>query len=340
MTNPKSFRESVALYGEIMLKAWATAWGHKELWLVAALAGLANTGTVFQNVFETFWHVSPQKLISWTSIEEFFTQIPWLRDYLQALMLESPTRLWTTTAVVIALLIIVSVGILGSQQLTLTAATRGAKGKAHLGFRDLAKYLHHLHFVRLLAINLSACLATTILFSLTALLLSLLLTSTLELNFFIYLAVYTLILPLALVANLLAMLCLVNVIRKGDGLIAAWHHSVRAVREHWLFFCELSLCLFIVNFLASTVLAALFVGTTLCLSVVAALALKAGSLTVMAIISVFTAALGALLIIAYGGLATLFNYAVWAEAAEKTDRPHLIPAIEHAVRHFLKPFQR
>jgi hypothetical protein len=328
MTDPKTFAGSLRLYGQMMLRAWSTAWGHKELWLLAALAGLANTGTVFQNVFETFWHVSPQKIISWTTIEEFFSGWPWLRTYLNALMLESPLRIGVT------------VGILGSQQLILTAATRGAKNKTHLTFRELAKYLRHLHFVRLLAVNIGAVLATTILFGLTALALSLLLTASLEINFFVYLAVYTLILPLALLANLLAMLCLVNVIRKNEGLIAAWHHSVRALRQHWLFLCELSLVLFIVNFLASTVLAAIFIGATLCLSVLAALALKAGSLLMMAIISVFTAALGALLIIAFGGLSTLFNYSVWAEASERTEKTSLLPALEHAVRHFLKPFRK
>lgn len=340
MSDPKTFRESIKLYGEIMRRAWQTAWRHKELWFLAALAGLANTGTVFENVFQIFWRVSPQKLISWESIGEFFNQYPWAQDYLKALIHAGPTTLWLTIAVVICLLLIVAVGVLGSQQLALMSAVRGAKNKAHLGFKDLAKYLHHLHLVRLLAINLIVTIVTTILFGLTAMLLSLLLTASLELNFFVYVAVYALILPFALVINLLGMLWLVNVIRRDEGIIVAWHHSLRAISEHWIFFCELSLVIFIVNFLASTLLAIIFFGVTICLSVLAALALKAGSLIAAAVLAVITAALGALLIICYGGLSTLFNYSVWAEALEKTEKMKLLPAIEHATRAFLKPFRK
>ena len=340
MTDPKTFSESIKLYGEIMRRAWQTAWRNKELWFLAALAGLANTGTVFENVFQTFWRVSPQKLISWASISEFFNQYPWAQDYLKALIHAGPTTLWVTVAIIIVLMVIIAVGVLGSQQLALMSAVRGAKNKAHLGFKDLAKYLHHLHLIRLLAVNLIVAIITAILFGLTAVLLSLLLTTTLELNFFVYVAVYALVLPFALLANLLGMLWLVNIIRREKVIIVAWNHSVYAVREHWIFFCELSLVLFIINFLASTLLAIIFFGVTICLSVLAALALKAGSLIAAAIIAVFTASIGALLVICYGGLSTLFNYSVWAEALEKTDKMRLLPAIEHATRAFLKPFRK
>ncbi len=340
MTDPKTFRESIKLYADIMLRAWHTAWRHKELWFLAALAGLANTGTVFENVFQTFWRVSPQKLISWASISEFFNQYPWAQDYLKTLIAAGPLRLWLTAIVLIILMIVIAVGVLGSQQLALMSAIRGAKNKPHLGFKDLAKYLHHLHLVRLLAINLIVAIITAILFGLTAVLLSLLLTATLEINFFVYVAVYALILPFALMVNLLGMLCLVNVIRRDEGIIIAWHHSVRAVRDHWIFFSELSLILFVINFLASTLLAIIFFGITICLSVLAALALKAGLLLMAGIIAVFTSSMGVLLIICYGGISTLFNYSVWVEASEKTDKLRLIPAIEHATRAFLKPFRK
>lgn len=339
MANEKTWRSSFGLYASFMRRAWGTSWRHKELWFVAALAGLANTGTVFQNVFETFWRVAPQKFISWTTIEETWQRIPWLASYFKILVIDQPSRAWLTIALLILALLILAIGILGSQQLTLTAAVRGAKNKKYLGWRELTKYLHHLHFLRLFAVNALGFIALMIFYSLAGLLLAKLLTASVAINFIIYLAVYTLILPLALITNLFVMLCLVNVIRRDEGIVAAWHHTVRAVSEHWLFFFELAAALLIVNLLASTLLAVTFLGVTVCLSVLAVVALKAGSLLLASIISVFTAALGAI-IIAYGGLSTLFNYSVWTEALEKADKPGIIPAIEHMVKSFLKPFFR
>ncbi|MCH8049166.1 hypothetical protein IH979_00445 [Patescibacteria group bacterium] len=323
-----SFGKSIDIYGQIILRSLKTAWGHPEFWLIGALAGLASTGASSNHLFKSFWRIRPAETITFDTLRQVLDGLPWLATYVKNLLLLGPGRIGLTVLALFILAVAVVILVVGAQQLILISLHRIASRKKQLTLKQLFGALQHWHFWRIFSVDALVYLASMIILALAALVLTPLISGSTALNFVAYLAVYAVLIPLALVINILGMLTLVTIIRKETGLLEAFLHSLKLLRHHWLVAFELSILLFLINGIGTI---ALFLALILFAALVALLVLSslgAGSIVLMALITFFGVLGGVFIVVAYGGFMTVFNYGVWIRLAGRLERYGLLPAIE------------
>ena len=116
--------KTIDAYAKLIEQAWQTTWNHKEWWIIAAFAGLANTGGVFSSVFNTFWRLRPADMITAETILDTFPSIGWFFTYTSNLIaLENGQRLLSIALFILVLLLTLLI-VTTCQHLLLSAVKR------------------------------------------------------------------------------------------------------------------------------------------------------------------------------------------------------------------------
>ncbi|MDP2632015.1 MAG: hypothetical protein Q8P30_04615 [Candidatus Uhrbacteria bacterium] len=325
-------------YKKIISQAWQTTRTHKELWFFAILAGLANTGVVFNSVVKTFLRIRPADQVNLETFKYVVDLAPWLLLYIKNLLTLDTVRIVATVLVILLILSVATLVIVMSQHILLSGIFRSTRKKNQLKLRGLFRELRHLHFWRILSVDLLIYLLSSILLSFSSLALAGLLTDNLGIDLFVFTGIYTLLLPLLFTLNLLGMFVLINIVRLDKGLIRAFTRAWNLLSGHWLAALEVALLLFVINFLASILLLTALVIYAIPAIVFYIAAFHSGSLLLVAIVSVF-GALGALaIVLVFAGAITTFNYSIWIELMERFERYGATPVIDKLVARFKRMF--
>lgn len=326
----------VPVYRPILKQALATAWTHRELWPIAAVAGLAGTGAVLNDLLnEAKFAVS----VPAGSFSEACRNLPLLQVYKEQIMLASPGQITLGTLIVAAVIVLVLLAITACQQIILRVIHRAASKKAPVTWTELRHELLHPRLFRFLGLDLFLKLIVINLMIATTMLLSYLSVSTVISDAFFGLVFAVLVFCLALGLNIVVMLALIGVAKKDLGMGAALLYGWQLFRKHTWICLEMAALLFAANFLIS----AIYNGTILVLGIPAAYtflaALETGSfalyLGLMALITLVVAAVT----LGFAGFATTFTYAAWIGLAEHLDKKVVTSRIVVHTKRFFQTFK-
>lgn len=332
--------KSIDAYVTLIERAWKTTWNHKEWWIIAAFAGLANTGGVFSSVFNTFWRLRPADTISTDNIVEIFPIVGWLLAYVRNLVaLPANQQLWSVGlfALVIALALLI---VVTCQHLLLSAIKKGHKKTQAFTRKNIKKDLSHLHISRLFAVDALLYILLTLLLTGTAIPLSLLLTDYVSINLFLYAGIYAIILPLAFVFNIVGMMTLIYISQHNLSFGKALHQGMLLIHRHWLSALEISLVLFFINLVASLIFFLCLFVATIAIGLLFEFAFMANAYLLMSFITFLGILLAGAIALIYAGAITMINYATWSAYAKQICQKRHTPIIEHVAQLAQKTFAR
>jgi len=321
--------EGAKPYRALLTNALKTTWTHKELWAFGLFAALLNSGAIFSNVISAAVRLKPADQIA-TGIKAHLNDtlpstLSWTVDFIRMNVGALSLRIILLLIGIVILLLIALI----AQQLLLFGVWRSAKKKKHLPLRELFNELHHLHLLRLFAVN--ALVGLFLLLFLTALAFPLmqLLSSTNALyNLFLYMGFYAITLPVAFFANTVALFTMIHIVRLNEGLPRAFHTAVHTVSKHWLVLLELSAVVFLINLLmaATGVIGFGLIGVLYGVIAYASFALN--TMVVYTALSFFVVTLTVVVAALMIGAITTFNYSVFMEVAERLERFGILPITE------------
>ncbi|MBT4857067.1 hypothetical protein HON52_02665 [Candidatus Uhrbacteria bacterium] len=326
--------KSIDAYATLVERAWTTTWNHKEWWIVAAVAGLANTGGVFSSVFNTFWHLRPADTISADTIVDVFPIVGWFLAYVRNMIaLDTGDRL-ISVGILIVVLLAILIAIVTCQHLLLRAIKKGHKKTQEFTRKNIKKDLSHIHIARLFSVDAFFSLSLTLLVTGSAIPLSLLLTDYVGVNLFLYAGIYSIILPIAFLVNIVGMMALIFISQKDLSLFSALREGLYITQKHWLSALELSLVLFFINMVASIIFFFFLFIVAIGAGLLFELAFAANAYLLMSIITFVGILLAGAVVVIYAGAITMFNYSVWSGYAKLVRRAKHSPIMEYTFRLF------
>ncbi len=316
----------IKVYRPILKHALDTAWTHRELWPLAAIAGIAGTGTVVNDIL---------KLGQLGQVFSGFNPFGGLHF---AWLTTGPAQATVSSLLVLALAWLGVVLIATCQQIMLRITHHALKQKTHLSFKEIRSDMLHPRVLRFLTLDLFLKLAIVNLVVVSGLLVS-------YLNFSHSLpdALFGIIfligtLTLALCLNILVMLALIGIARQDLSVGRAIIYALRLFRKHTLIYFEVSLLLFAINFLISIT----YVCTLLILAVPVIFGflgvLKTGSTFGYLGLASVTSLIVASITVAFAGFTTTFTYAAWTALVERLEKKsvnlRIVAHTKHVIEHF------
>lgn len=326
----------VPIYRPIFKQALGTAWKHRELWPIAAIAGIAGTGVVINDLLSQAklatalpasglrGLIANQKLVSLSWDQVFHVSLSNL-----------------TLSAVIALVVVVALlyVIIACQQVMLRVVHGAMKRSSHLHWPELKQAFLHPRTWRFFTLDLATKLFVTNLMIAASTLLILL---RVNMNIFdgLFGVIFmTGVVTIALSVNILVMLALIGVTRQdlslGQALSYAWH----TYTNNTAVCLEMSMMLFGINFLLSTA----YQGTLVIMGIPTVFtfvaALTSGSWVLYSLLVAIVAALFLTITLAFAGFATTFTYATWVDLAERLSKKTVTPRMIAHTKHLMKAWR-
>lgn len=301
------------LYRPIILRALKTAWLHKELWPIAAVAGIAGTGTVLNDIITQ----GNGALAFPETGGGAFSFISFLQIYFGHLSVSTPQTAIASFFLFAFVLSSVVLLVTTAQHVILRAIHRATQEKKPISARELIREAEHPRLIRLFVINLFFKLLIV-----NSLLVGTLLLHTLNTTAVLSDAIFGLIFAFTVVAivfalNVLEVFSLIYVAKADDGLVDAMRDAWDLFAEHKAVSLEMSAVLFGINFLVT---AAYLLGVVV-LSVpflfLFGLAIATGSLGAISAISIALVITFVTASIATLGFITTFTLSAWTELVYK-----------------------
>ena len=322
----------VPVYRPILKHALETAWIHRELWPIAAVAGLAGTGAVVNDVLN---HAKLAASFPSSRFSETFGNLHLFETYRDQIIVATTGQITLITLTLILMVILAAFVVAACQQVILRVAHLALKRKTHLSFAQIRQEFMHPRVFRFLSLDLLLKLMIVNLMIVGTWLISGLNIGQIVTDAVFGLIFSATILSLALTLNVLVVMALIGVARKDLGLAESLTYAWRAYRRHSVIFLEMSLLLFAVNFLISSA----YDGTILVLGVTATLgfmaALASGSFPVYLCLVALTGLIAVVITLAFAGFATTFTYSAWAALAERLEKTTITPrVVVHGQRMF------
>ncbi|MFZ2681798.1 MAG: hypothetical protein WAZ14_01765 [Patescibacteria group bacterium] len=320
----------IPIYRPILKHALDTAWIHRELWPIAAIAGLAGTGSVINDVLNQAKLVSS---IPDSSFNQIFGNLHVLGVYRDNLLSASAGQITVATLGILGLSLVLAVTIASCQQLMLGVAHAALKSKKHLTLRDLASEFKPKKVLRFLQLDLILkLLVANITIGTT------LLVASLNVGHVISDAVFGVIftsfaIALALTINILIMVALVSVTKHNSTMSEALFSAWKLLRRYPAVCLEMTAVLFAVNFTMS----AAYSGVILLLGVPAVLgftaALNTGSLLLYLLVLTASILIAVTVTLAFAGFTTTFTYSAWTALVEQLSKKSITPrSVVHTKR--------
>jgi hypothetical protein len=292
------------------------AWFHRELWPLAAIAGIAGIGAGINDVLtqarlsSTLPGTDPLTLIASTS----FT-----RNMLANIVLQGPRAIILTTCITIAIGILMLLLMAWCQHIVLRAAHHAVTSKQALSMHELGKDATHPRIVRILTVDVLIKIIILNIVIVTGILLSSL-NPTISFFDALFGSIFSAsTILLAFIMNIWGMLALVHIVRKNTSVVAGLEYAWSLLRKHPVACLELSLLLFAVTFGISLVA---IVGLVLIGSLSIpffSIMISEGTFLGITMVTFLTVLIGATWAVAGAGFSTLVTYLSWTSLAETLD---------------------
>ena len=322
----------VPVYRPILKHAFSTAWLHRELWPLAAIAGLAGSGAVVNDVLN---QAKLAASIPSSTFSETFGRLHILEVYKDNLIFATPEQVTVGTIVLLTVGLLIVLVIAACQQVMLRVVHGALKRRTHLSLAEIRKEFVHPRLFRFLTLDLFLKLVVmNLMIATTVLLINLDVSSVISDAFFGFIFSLTAF-SLALSVNVLVMLALIGIARKDLSVNQALAYAWNLYRGHSFICLEMSLLLFAINFGISLIydLSMVTLGIPAVMAFLAAL--EAGSFVTYLGLLIVTGAVVVTLTLAFAGFATTFTYSAWTALAEHLDKKTITPrVVVHTKRFF------
>lgn len=337
-----SIAKTVEVYEKLLLQGFKATFSHIELWLVAIFASTLATGSILSTTLQGLIQIRPATEWSLDSLRTTFESIPLLTTLIQnGVMLPA----WHFLLLLLSFLTIAAIGIwllVSTQQVLLQGAHRAIRRKKRINVLHLFKKADFRTNLKLLSVDILVLLASSLIATLAAFPLSFFMDPMAEglWNILIFLAVFSVVLPLLFIVNTIGMFMLVNIVHFNDDIIRAYHRAMKTTSETWMAALELSAVVLLVNLviiIGASLLGALWVFTT---SPLFFSSTATGSPVIGSITGLFIFFVGFILYVVLMGGITTFNYIVWTAFIERAERYSLLPATETLFRLLPRLFSR
>lgn len=313
---PVKKEEKKAFFRPLIGNAVAHAWYHRELWPLAAIAGLAGMGAAINDV------LTQARLSSALPDADpltFLTSISFLRDIIKNVVSQTPQAIIITLAIVLLILFIAALLLSWCQHIILRASHHASTSKAPLSLHELAKDAAHPRILRILVIDAFIKVLILNAVILSGMLLAQLhpLTSFFDAFFGIIFSAGVLL--CAFFCNVWGMLALIHVVKKDISLVHAFGMSWRMMKTHAVACLELSLLLFAVTFaIALIAIVGLIVIGSLSIPFFSVV-IAQGTLFGITLVTFCTILLGTVWAVASAGFSTLVTYLSWTSLTESLE---------------------
>jgi len=304
------------LYRPIILRALKTAWLHKELWPIAAIAGILGTGTVLNDIITQ----GNGALAFPETGGGAFSFISFLQIYFGHMATSTPS-VAITSFIFFATMICATLFVVTTAQHTiLRAIHRAAQQKNKLPFRILLNEAEHPRSIRLFVINLFFKLLIVNTLLVGALILQSLNTATnLSDAFFGFIFAFTVV-AVVFGLNVLEVFSLIQVAKDNDSLVDAMRDGWKLFSDHKAVSLEMSAVLFGVNFLITVAYILGIVIISVPFLFLFGLAITSGSLTAVSLVSLGLVVSLVTFTIAVAGFVTTFTLSAWTELVYKLSK--------------------
>jgi hypothetical protein len=300
------------MYRKILQVAWKRTKERRHLWIFGFFAALLSTGGVADLTMQSLQQIrSSGRWLQQAFSGVFFNLETWT-TYVRQLSFLEPTRVTLTlTAVILALLALVSLAVI-SQGALVYALTKRKSYSLKRAIRESAR-----HFWSILGLNLVTKAAQFVLVLTTALPTVLFFARGSLFDAFLTFLIFLILFPATIALHIVSMIALVDIVRLEHSLPDAIHHAAKLFKKHWLVTLELGLIIFFIAFGAGALLIATLIMLAIPYTAVSLLTFYTTPILVTLLQALTIAVLGAVIIIFTGGLTT-FQYACWVRWFERS----------------------
>jgi len=298
-------KKPTTMYRSLFRDALRVAWERKALWVFGLFAALLSTGGVCETAAKGVRQLTVTRDVYVSMLNGTFTGTELFGRYVRDAIELDPSRLTilATTFVLFGAAAIVASVV--SQGALIEGVGRKAIPDAQAAAAGRSSFWH------LLGLNVLNKAAQLLIILLSALPMFLLVARADGASAAWAMFAFLIAFPLTIVVSVLFMLASVHAVRTGSHSLDAIHHALSQFRAHWLAAFETGLLLF-----GAALVAALgFVATVAVVSIPFAIlifvSLLMGSYFLLLTVNVLGAAALILMIFAFAGATTAFQYAVW-----------------------------
>lgn len=327
-----SMEKTISFYSKILKKSFGVMLAQKEWWALAVIAGLVHTGAIFNMLIRTFLYIAPANKLNYQNIKQISPFFSWVLESANNLANSGTTHIVAYASATMAMFILIALLALIAQFIILFVVSNGEK---NLSWKDIKKKLHHLHILRLIAVNASMRISFTIIIGLTMLVLTLITTQSFVFDSLQRIAVYAIAIPIAFFIQIFCMTALVLLVKKDASIGKVVTKTINILRDYWIIGFEFALILFVINFISSGALFVLLMIVTILAAFIFEITLAAGSYILLSFVTFMTLLICASLILIYAGATTTFNYSVWNEMCAYLQRYSRFPILKHALSKIL-----
>ncbi len=318
------------IYRPLIAKAWQTTWHHKKLWIVAVLAGVANSGSVIDIVFRTFKRAADLPSAH-TLLEGATPGAASLARYVQTLTLVSSQRIQVTVCLaMLAVVLLALLTAIGQANLihVLPLAERNKRYKLFMPDWTTIGRILGVNIVMRFTMIVVSLIVGGLMFALK--------TGTAGGDALVIFAILLAFVPTALLISYLSIFSVIEVVARRRSVFGSIKASFHVLTRHWLPMTELAVVLFFVNLIITVAT----IGSILVFAVPYLLSLRGATLSGSGILWISVIAVGTflafLLVLMFFGLMTTFTYALWYYAYEKFGKRTSIASKIERVMHYVQ----
>lgn len=325
---PVKKERNSSFFRPLVGNAIAHAWYHRELWPIAAIAGLAGIGAGINDVLT---QARLSSALPGTDPLTLITSVSFTREMLANIVVQGPRAIILVTVFTLLFGLLCALLLSWSQHIILRASHHAVTQKKPLGLNELAKDAAHPRIIRILTIDAFIKILILNVIIMTGILVSGLnpMHSFFDALFGTIFSGFTIALAFAL--NIWGMLALIHVVKKNASVTGALENAFKTLKKHPAACIELSLLLFAATLGISLVA---IVGLILIGSLSIpffSIMISQGTLLGITIVTFCTVLLGTTWAVAAAGFSTLVTYLSWTTLTESLESLKISSASRSAV---------
>lgn len=308
------------------------AWYHRELWPIAAIAGLAGIGAAVNDVLT---QARLSSAIPGTHPLALLTSVSFFKELLENIVSRGPNAAVLTTLIILLLLGCGALILAWSQHVILRTSHHAVTSKTPLSLSELKRDAMHPRVIRILIVDTFVKVLILNVVVATTLLLTKLNPTAIFFDAFFGIVFSLSMLAIAFALNVWGMLTLIAIIKNNVSVVEGLRYAWNVMRTHTVACIELSLLLFAITFGISLVaIAGLILIGVLSIPLFGVM-ISQGTLFGLTLVTFFGAILASVWAVAGAGFSTLVTYMSWTsliESLEKMKKPAQSRGGTHAKR--------
>ena len=298
-------KKPASIYRSLLGDALRVTRERKNLWVFGLFAAILSTGGVGELAAKGWHRLAVTRDVCGEIVRGTFAGAGTFGTAVRLILDFQPAHATLVLSALILLgLFLLAVSVMSQGVILAAVGTRKATDAQ-------AVHAARKSFWHLLALNALNKAAQAVLVLLSALPMLLLVTVPRGSSALVAFLAYLVAFPLMVVIAAIFMIASVNVSKTGAHALDAVHHAAAIFRRHWLAAFELGLILFLCVIAASAALVLVISVLTIPFLVLVSLAVISGNAVAFLVVNVLGAFLLMLLLFAFAGITTVFQYTVW-----------------------------